>query len=157
MEFRQDDVISGEDQWTVFRHITPYDIEGRWSVGCADQHYTAGDTCREGLSLALIGRRASGGGSAAPADWPCALSPADSPPGGIWIGFIRLTVEHRQSIVALSVTGSLVLLRCSAAGTQIVSVDLQYFVRIVTRTGACRCHGCRRILNSGQSTIVLCT
>ena len=44
-----------------------------------------------GPSLALIGRRASVGGSAAPADWPCALSPADSPPGGIWISFIRVT------------------------------------------------------------------
>ena len=59
-----------------------------------------------GPSLALFGRCASVGGSAAPADWPCALSPADSPPGGIWIGFIRHTVEHRQSIVAVSVTGS---------------------------------------------------
>ena len=62
----------------------------------------------KGSSLALIGRRASVGGSAAPADWLCALSPTDSPPGGIWIGFIRRTVEHRQSIVAVLVTGSLV-------------------------------------------------
>ena len=61
-----------------------------------------------GPSLALIGRRASVGGSAAPADWPCALTPEDSPPGGIWIGFIRCTVKYRQSIVAVSMTGSLV-------------------------------------------------
>ena len=61
-----------------------------------------------GPSLALIGHRASVGGSAAPTDWPCALSPVDNPPGGIWIGFIRSTVKHRQSIVAVSVTGSLV-------------------------------------------------
>ena len=65
------------------------------------------DTCREGAFPALIGRRASVGGSAAPADWPSILGPADSPPGGIWIGFIRRTVEHRQSIVAVTVTGSL--------------------------------------------------
>ena len=61
-----------------------------------------------GPSLALIGHRVSVGGWAALADWPCALSPADSPPGGIWIGFIWRTVKHRQSIVAVSVTGSLV-------------------------------------------------
>ena len=39
-------------------------------------------------------------GSAAPADWPCVLEPVD-------IGFIMRTVEHRQSIVAVIVTGSL--------------------------------------------------
>ena len=55
----------------------------------------------------VIGRRASVGGSAAPSDWLCVLGPADGPPGGIWIGFIRRTVEHGQSIVALTVTGSL--------------------------------------------------
>ena len=58
------------------------------------------------LSPTVIGRRASVGGSAAPADWPCVLGPADSPPG-IWIGFIRRTVEHGQSIVAVTVTGLL--------------------------------------------------
>ena len=47
------------------------------------------------------------GGSAAPSDWLCVLGPADGPPGGIWIGFIRHTVEHGQSIVAVTVTGSL--------------------------------------------------
>ena len=46
-------------------------------------------------------------GSAAPADWPCVLGLSDSPPSGIWISFIRRTVEHRQSIVAVTVTGSL--------------------------------------------------
>ena len=59
------------------------------------------------LSATVIGRRASVGGSAAPADWPCALGPADSPPGGIWIGFISRTVEHRQLIVAVIVIGLL--------------------------------------------------
>ena len=60
------------------------------------------------LSPTVIGRRASVGGSAAPADWPCVLGLADSPPGGIWIGFIRRTVEHRQSIVAVTVTVTVV-------------------------------------------------
>ena len=35
-------------------------------------------------------------------DWPCVLGPADSPPGGIWIGFIRRTAKHKQSIVAVT-------------------------------------------------------
>ena len=55
----------------------------------------------------VIGLRASVGGSAATSDWLCVLGPADGPPGGIWIGFIRRTVEHGQSIVAVTVTGSL--------------------------------------------------
>ena len=61
-----------------------------------------------GLSLTLIGRCTSVGGSAALADWPCALSAVYNPPGGISIGFIRRTVKHSQSIVAVSVTGSFV-------------------------------------------------
>ena len=72
-------------------------------MGYTDQRYTAGME----LYPTVIGRRASVGGSAAPADWPCVLGPADGPPSGIWIGFIRHTVEHGQSIVAVTVTGSL--------------------------------------------------
>ena len=55
----------------------------------------------------VIGVRASVGGSSATSDWLCVLGPADGPPGGIWIGFIRRTVEHGQSIVAVTMTGSL--------------------------------------------------
>ena len=55
---------------------------------------------------AVIGLRASVGGSAATSDWLCVLGPADGQPGGIWIGFIRHTIEHGQSIVAVTVTGS---------------------------------------------------
>ena len=55
----------------------------------------------------VIGRRASVGGSVAPSDWPCVLGPADGPPGGIWSGFIRHTVEQGRSIVAVTLTGSL--------------------------------------------------
>ena len=55
----------------------------------------------------VIGLRASVGGSAASSDWLGVLGPADGPPGGIWIGFIRRTMQHGQSIVAVTVTGSL--------------------------------------------------
>ena len=55
----------------------------------------------------VIGLRASVGGSAASSDWLGVLGPADGPPGGIWIGFMRRTVQHEQSIVAVTVTGSL--------------------------------------------------
>ena len=48
-------------------------------AACAWKCQSAG----RGLSLALIGRRASVGGSAALADWPCALSAVNSPPDGI--------------------------------------------------------------------------
>ena len=62
----------------------------------------------KGFSLALIGCRASVGGSVSLADWPCVLGAVDNPPGGVWIDFIRRTVEDSQSIVATPVTGSLV-------------------------------------------------
>ena len=55
----------------------------------------------------VIGLRASVGGSAASSDWLGVLGPADGPPGGIWIGFMRRTMQHEQSIVAVTVTGSL--------------------------------------------------
>ena len=44
----------------------------------------------------VIGLRASVGGSAASSDWLGILGPADGPPGGIWIRFIRRTVQHAQ-------------------------------------------------------------
>ena len=62
-----------------------------------------------GLSLALIGRRASVGGSVNLADWPRVLGTVDKPPGGVWIDFIRQALEDSQSIVAVPVTGSLLL------------------------------------------------
>ena len=55
-----------------------------------------------GLLLALIGRRASVGGSVGRADWPRAWR------GWIWIDFIRHTLVDSQSIVAVPVTGSLI-------------------------------------------------
>ena len=62
----------------------------------------------KGSSLTLIGRRASVGGLAGLADWPCMLGAVDNPPGGVWIDSIRRTVDDSQSIVAVPVTGSLV-------------------------------------------------
>ena len=61
-----------------------------------------------GLSLALIGCRASVGGSVGCADWPRVLGAVDNPPGGVWIDCIRRTLEDSQSIVAVPVTGSLI-------------------------------------------------
>ena len=55
----------------------------------------------------VIGLRASVGGSAASSDWLGVLGPADEPPGGICIRFIWRTVQHEQSIVTVTVTGSL--------------------------------------------------
>ena len=55
----------------------------------------------------VIGLWASVGVSATSSDWLGVLGPADGPPGGIWIAFIRRTVEHGQSIIAVTVTGSL--------------------------------------------------
>ena len=60
------------------------------------------------LLLALIDRRASLGGSVGRADWLRVLGAVDNPPDGVWIDFIRRTLEDSQSIVAVPVTGSLV-------------------------------------------------
>ena len=65
-----------------------------------------------GFPLALIGRRASVGGSVG----LC----------GVWIEFIRQALEDSQSIVAAPVTGHLFLLPCSAAGTPFELIDLRY-------------------------------
>ena len=42
------------------------------------------------------------------ADWPRVLGAVDNPPSGVWINFIRRTLEDSQSIVAVTMTGSLV-------------------------------------------------
>ena len=79
-----------------------------------------------GFSLALIGRRASVGGSVGLADWPRVLGAVDKPPGGVWIDFIRQALEDSQSIVAVPVTGHLFLLPCAAARAPFVLLDIQY-------------------------------
>ena len=80
-------------------------IGGLWDI----QISTTLPATHAGMEIypTVIGRRASVGGSVGPSDWLCVVGPVDGPPGGIWIGFIRRTVEHGQSIVAVTVTGSL--------------------------------------------------
>ena len=58
--------------------------------------------------FALIGRRASGGGSVGCAYWSRVDGAVDISPGGFWIDYIRPGLEDGQSIVAVPVTGSLV-------------------------------------------------
>ena len=79
-------------------------------MGYAEQRHTAGDACRDGdvsHSDWPPGRRTAHCGPEAKSDWLGALGLADGPPGGIWIGFIRRTIKPEQSIVAVTVTGSL--------------------------------------------------
>ena len=53
----------------------------------------------KGFSLALIGRRVSVGGSLGLSDWPCLLGAVENPPGGVWIDFIRRTVEDSSQLL----------------------------------------------------------
>ena len=85
----------------LFRE-TMYD-SGRRCVRTSDTPPAAHPAA--GRLLALIGRRASVGGSVGRADWPRSLGTVDNPPGGVWIAFIRRTLEDSQSIVAVPVTG----------------------------------------------------
>ena len=70
---------------------------------------TLPETCSAGrISLALIGHRASVGGSVSHADWWRVNGAVDKSPGGVWIDYIRQALGDSQSIVAVPVTGSLV-------------------------------------------------
>ena len=104
-----DDAISDEDQCRLDLDMmlskTMY-AGGRRRVCTSDTPLEASSVA--GFSLALIGRRASVGGSVGLADWPRVLSVVDKPPGRVWIDFIRQALEDSQSIVAEPVTGSLV-------------------------------------------------
>ena len=76
------------------------------------------------ISFALIGRRASGGGSVGCADWSHVDGAVDISPGGFWIDYIRPGLEGGTlSIVAAPVTGSLDS-STSTAGTSFVLLDL---------------------------------
>ena len=61
-----------------------------------------------GKSLALIGHRASVGGSVSHADWSRVIGADYTSPGGVWIDYIRQALGDSQSIVAVPVNGSLV-------------------------------------------------
>ena len=70
---------------------------------------TPREACSAGrISLVLIGRRASVGGSVSHADWSHVIGVVDTSPGGVWIDYIRQALGDSQSIVAVPVTGSLV-------------------------------------------------
>ena len=70
---------------------------------------TPPEACSAGrISLTLIGRRASVGGSVSHADWARVIGAVDMSPGGIWIDYISQALGDSQSIVAVPVTGSLV-------------------------------------------------
>ena len=70
---------------------------------------TPPEACSAGkISLALIDRRASVGGSVSHADWSRVIDAVDTSPGGVWIDYIRHALGDSQSIVAMPVTGSLV-------------------------------------------------
>ena len=102
-EFTRDDAIKGRSV-NILTCVIMND-GGLWDVWISvtlPATYTGME-----IHPTVIGLRASVGGSAASSDWLGALGPADGPPGGIWISFIRRTVQHEQSIVAVTVTGSL--------------------------------------------------
>ena len=109
-----------------------------------------------GCSLALIGRRASVGGSVGPADWPRVLGAVDKPPGGVWIDFIRQALEDSKSIVFVPVTGSLIsptVFSCRDA--DLTGRSLRYWI-VCDKTGSCRLgiRCCCRITQSiGQWTL----
>ena len=91
-----------------------------------------------GCSLALIGRRASVGGSVGPADWPRVLGAVDKPPGGVWIGFIRQALEDRKSIVSVPVTESLVsTIVFSCRDAEYIDRSSRYWI-VCDKDGSCR-------------------
>ena len=80
---------------------TMYDGGGRRGVCTSDTPPAAYPTT--GFSLALIGRRASVGGSVGLADWPRVLDAVDKPPGGVWIWLYK----NNKSTICMPVTRSL--------------------------------------------------
>ena len=70
---------------------------------------TPPEACSAGrISLVLIGRRASVGGSVSHADWSRVIGAVDTSPCGVWNEYIRQALGDSQSIVDAPVTGSLV-------------------------------------------------
>ena len=107
----------------VMDRLTQYltEIKGPgWSLMLSKTLYAGGrrrvctrgilpETCSAGgISLTLIGHRASVGGSVSHADWSRVIGAVDTSPGGVWIDYIRQALGDSQSIVAVPVTGSLV-------------------------------------------------
>ena len=107
----------------VMDRMTQYltEIKGpRWSLMFSKTLYAGGrrrvctrgtppEACSAGrILLALIGHRASVGGSVSHADWSRVIGAVDMSPGGVWIDYIGQDLGDSQSIVAVPVTGSLV-------------------------------------------------
>ena len=105
----------------VMDRMTQYLTENKvlgWSLVLRETMYTGARrcVCTHGtppgvfsagrISLALIGHRASVGGSVGCADWSRVDGTVDISPGGFWIDYIRPGLEDGQSIVAAPVTGS---------------------------------------------------
>ena len=111
---------------SMTQYLTQIKVLG-WSLVHRETMYTGARRCvytAGKISLALIGHRASVGGSVDCADWSRVDGAVDISPGGVWIDYIRPGLEDGQSIVSRPVTGSLVFLLCSAAGTSFVLLDL---------------------------------
>ena len=99
---------------------------------------TAGVFSAGRISLALIGRRASGGGSVGCADWLRVDGAVDISPGGFWIDYIRPGLEDGQSIVAAPVTGSLVSSTLFSCRDVICTAGSTLNWTFVVWTGSCR-------------------
>ena len=107
----------------VMDRMTQYltEIKGSgWSLTLSKTMYAGGrrrgctrgtppEACSAGrISLALIGHRASVGGSVSHADWLRVNGVVDKSPGGVWIDYIRQALGDSQSIFDVPVTGSLI-------------------------------------------------
>ena len=91
--------------WSMMLNKTMYAGVRR----CVCNRVIPPETCSEGrISLALIGQRASVGGSVSHIDWSRVNGAVDTSPGGVWINYIRQALGDSQSVVAAPVTGSLV-------------------------------------------------
>ena len=137
----------------VMDRMTQYltEIKGlSWSLMFSKTLYVGGrrrvctrgtppEACSAGrISLTLIGRRASVGGSVSHTDWPRVIGAVDMSPGGVWIDYIRQALGDSQSIVAMPMTGSLVAPTLFSCRTSFVLLDLRYIGQFVARTGSCR-------------------
>ena len=101
------------------QYLTKIKVPG-WSLVLSGDMYTGARrcVCTRGtplrvfsagrISLTLIGRRASVGGSVGCSDWSRVDGAVDISPGGIWIDYIRPGLEDGTLIDAAPVTGSLV-------------------------------------------------
>ena len=103
----------------VTEYLTEIKVPG-WSPALSGDMYTGAWRCVSTrgtplgvfsagrISLTLIGRRTSVGGSVGCSDWSCVDCAVDISPGGVWIDYIRPGLEDGTLIDAAPVTGPLV-------------------------------------------------